>query len=187
MAAPGISYALASYRANVLQHIRYELSFSLPAGKDMPVQGKEKILFTLGQHAAGPLLLDFKAPPQALRWIRVNGRPAAITIKDEHLAIPGALLHAGTNTITTAFTAGNSALNRNSEFLYTLLVPDKARTLFPCWDQPDLKAVFVLTLSAPRSWRVMANARTLDDRHPHGRRQTHAFPVSRDRQQQDPA
>lgn len=163
MAAPGVAYALAAYRAGVLQNIRYELSFSLPAGKEMPVTGEEKISLVLGAGFAGrPLLLDFKAAPQALRWMRVNGRPAAISIKDEHLAIPAALLHAGANTIETGFVAGNPALNRNSEFMYTLLVPDRARTLFPCWDQPDLKAVFVLTLTAPAGWTVMGNAPLLD-------------------------
>jgi len=163
MTAPGVSYTLAAYRAGVLRDIRYELSFHLPAEKDRQVQGEEKLSFTLGQKAAGrPLLLDFKAPPQALQWITVNGRSASIVIRDEHLSIPAALLHAGENTITTRFIAGSSALNRNSEFMYTLLVPDKARTLFPCWDQPDLKAVFELTLTAPRGWRVMGNAPLLD-------------------------
>ena len=164
MTVPGVSKTLAAYRVRVLRDIRYELSFHLPAAKDQPVQGEEKISFALDKNAGAgrPLLLDFKAAPQALRWITVNGRSASIVIHDEHLAISAALLHAGINTITTGFIAGNSALNRSSEFLYTLLVPDKARTLFPCWDQPDLKAVFALTLTAPSGWRVMGNAPLLD-------------------------
>lgn len=46
------------------------------------------------------------------------------------------------NNITIKFIAGNQSLNRNDEFLYTLLVPDRARTLFPCFEQPNLKATF---------------------------------------------
>jgi aminopeptidase N len=161
---PGVSYALSVRRAARLRDIHYALFFHLPAAKDTPVQGEEKISFTLqkGGRAGGALLLDFKASSQALQWITVNGRPVTITPQDEHLAIPAKLLHRRSNTIETGFTAGNSALNRNSEFLYTLLVPDKARTLFPCFDQPDLKAVFELTLTAPAGWKVMGNAPLLD-------------------------
>ena len=53
-------------------------------------------------------------------------------IQNEHIVIPAALTRAGENTVDIVFTAGDQSLNRNDEFLYTLLVPDRARTLFPC-------------------------------------------------------
>ena len=163
-AASGVPYALASYRSTIVHDIHYALSFHIPAEKDKPVQGEEKLFFTLGAGAiAGePLLLDFRAPSEALRWVCVNGVLTPLAIKDEHVALPAALLHTGADTVEIGFTAGNSALNRNSEFLYTLLVPDRARTLFPCFDQPDLKAVFTLTLTAPVGWVAMGNAPLLD-------------------------
>src|SRR6202000_1862465 len=68
----------------------------------------------------------------------------------------------GNNTISLRFKAGNAPLNRNNDCLYTLLVPDRARTLFPCWDQPDLKAVFSLTLTVPAGWKAMGNGPLLD-------------------------
>ncbi len=163
-AAPGVPYALASYRSTIVHDIHYALSFHIPAEKDKPVQGEEKLFFTLGAGAiAGePLLLDFRAPSEALRWIRVNGVQTPLAIKNEHVALPAALLHTGADTVEAGFVAGNSALNRNSEFLYTLLVPDRARTIFPCFDQPDLKAIFTLTLTVPADWKVMGNAPFLD-------------------------
>ena len=45
-----------------------------------------------------------------------------------------------------------------AEYLYTLLVPADANQLFPCFDQPDLKARVTLRLTAPTSWRVVANS-----------------------------
>ena len=39
-----------------------------------------------------------------------------------------------------------------SDYLYTLLVPADANQLFPCFDQPDLKARVTFTLTAPRAW-----------------------------------
>ena len=107
-----------------------------------------------------PLLLDFKG--EAPSDLRINGRTAAVIYADEHLQLPPALLHTGLNTVELRFVAGNAALNRNADFLYTLLVPDRARTLFPCFDQPNLKAVFNLSLTKPAGWKAIANAPLLD-------------------------
>ena len=160
--APGVPYALAHYRSTILRDIHYELAFHLPAEKDVPVQAEERLIFHLAAGVTGGLLLDFRAPGEALHWARINGRAVQLQIENEHLALPAALLHTGADTVELGFIAGNPALNRNSDFLYTLLVPDRARTLFPCWDQPDLKAVFTLTLTAPAAWTVMGNGPLLD-------------------------
>ena len=45
-----------------------------------------------------------------------------------------------------------------TDYLYTLLVPADASSLFPCFDQPDLKARFELAVTAPSDWRVIGNA-----------------------------
>ncbi len=44
-----------------------------------------------------------------------------------------------------------------ADYLYTLLVPADANQLFPCFDQPDLKAKVRLTLESPIAWTVIAN------------------------------
>jgi aminopeptidase N len=49
------------------------------------------------------------------------------------------------------------SLNRNPEFLYTLFVPDRAATAIPCFDQPNLKARFKLTLHTPTDWIAVSN------------------------------
>ncbi|MEZ7955013.1 MAG: aminopeptidase, partial [Bacteroidales bacterium] len=64
----------------------------------------------------------------------------------------------GKNEIKVDFLAGEQSLNRREDFLYTLLVPDRARTLFPCFDQPDIKAVYELSLDLPEGWVAMSNA-----------------------------
>jgi aminopeptidase N len=56
-----------------------------------------------------------------------------------------------------AFTAGDQSLNRNEDYLYTLFVPDRASTAFPCFDQPDLKALFSLNLEIPSNWTAVTN------------------------------
>jgi aminopeptidase N len=66
------------------------------------------------------------------------------------------------NELAIEFTAGNDALNRNAEFLYSLFVPARAHLAFPCFDQPDLKARFSLTLDVPAEWEVVANGAELE-------------------------
>jgi aminopeptidase N len=79
----------------------------------------------------------------------------------EHLVIAPAGLREGDNRITIAFTAADAALNRNDEFMYTLFVPARARMAFPCFDQPDLKARYTLTLEVPAGWEALANGAEL--------------------------
>ena len=45
-----------------------------------------------------------------------------------------------------------------SEYLYTNLEPYSAHRLFPCFDQPDLKATYALTVDAPAEWELVANS-----------------------------
>ncbi|HEV9035777.1 MAG TPA: M1 family aminopeptidase [Puia sp.] len=160
---PGVPYSLAVYRSAVLRDIRYSLDFRLPAERESPVRGEEKLSFRLDSAWSGEaVLLDFRTPDKTAESLRINGVSADARCINEHLVLPAGLLHKGLNTVAVDFTAGDPALNRNREYLYTLLVPDRARTLFPCFDQPDLKAVFELTLVAPAGWAVMANAPVLD-------------------------
>ena len=42
-------------------------------------------------------------------------------------------------------------------YLYSHLEPSDARRIYPCLDQPDLKAPFVVSISAPDSWTILAN------------------------------
>ena len=78
-------------------------------------------------------------------------------VRDEHIVIPASMLRAGANEVRLAFASSDLALNRNPEFMYTLFVPARARLAFPCFDQPDLKARYTLTLDVPEGWQAVAN------------------------------
>ncbi len=43
-------------------------------------------------------------------------------------------------------------------YLYTQAAPAFARLIFPCFDQPNLKAPFTLTVIAPSGWEVLSNS-----------------------------
>ena len=79
-------------------------------------------------------------------------------VENGHLIIPKENLVKGPNSFSTSFIAGEQALNRNEDYLYTLFVPNKAATAFPCFDQPNLKAKMRLSILTPKEWKkVISN------------------------------
>ncbi len=154
---PGVSQSLAQSRRQTVSKPSYQLSFAIPAQKDQPIPATQTISFDW-KPSAEPLLIDFKESRDHLQTLTVNGDTTAIIVENEHLRIDPAQLKAGRNQIGIRFTAGDLSLNRNDDYLYTLLVPDRARTVFPCFDQPDLKATFQLTLTIPENWVAIGNA-----------------------------
>ncbi|PWS29959.1 M1 family metallopeptidase [Pedobacter paludis] len=153
---PGVSLDLATFRSTVISNIKYKLEFNIPADRNAEIPASEQISFDLSSIQQA-LQLDFKQSADHVKSIAVNGTKISINWKNEHLIIDEKYLRLATNKIDLQFTAGNESLNRNNDYLYALFVPDHARTVFPCFDQPDLKANFLLTLTVPKDWKVLAN------------------------------
>ncbi|WP_442587880.1 M1 family metallopeptidase [Pedobacter sp. AW31-3R] len=173
---PGVSHTLALYRKSALTHINYTLELDIPAKRSAVIQAHEILSFQLNT-VKQPLQIDFKEDPAKIRSIAVNDRQIAVDYRQEHLVIAPEYLKKGGNKISIVFQAGEGALNRNDDYLYTLFVPDRARTVFPCFDQPDLKATYDLTLHLPADWQALANA-GLKDSLQQGQRKTYHFRTS---------
>jgi aminopeptidase N len=152
---PGVSQALARERASAIQNLHYDLTFSIPASRSEPVQGRAVVSLSL--RVPSRLVFDFAQPRENVRRVVVDGREAGADFVEGHIVIPAGATRAGVNRIEFEFTAGDAALNRSDEFLYTLFVPARARLAFPCFDQPDLKARYRLKLSVPGGWQAVAN------------------------------
>ncbi len=154
--APGVARELAEFRRQTISRVTYEVELTVPADKAAPVLAQEIITFNLRDNRA-PVQLDFKGQASQLRSLTINGQPAAPDYRLEHLVLPAAALRAGRNVVHIGLTAGDLSLNRNADYLYTLLVPDRARTVVPVFDQPNLKATFTLALTVPSAWQAVAN------------------------------
>ncbi|MCZ4222614.1 M1 family metallopeptidase [Pedobacter rhodius] len=152
----GVSLTLAKSRKAIIDNIQYKLYFNIPADKNAAIAAAEEINFSLKTIPA-ILQIDFKQDAKHLKSISVNGKNIASNLQKEHLIIDKKYLLKGLNKIDIQFIAGNESLNRNADYLYALFVPDHARTVFPCFDQPDLKAQFALSLTVPNDWKVLAN------------------------------
>ena len=94
----------------------------------------------------------------------INDSPADIVFEKEHIILRSKLLQEGENRVDIKFEAGASSMTRNPDYLYTLFVPDRARTAFPLFGQPDLKAFFELTLEIPDSWQAISNAPLMSEK-----------------------
>jgi len=153
----GVPELLASGRAQILSNLEYRLHFDLPADQYAPIPASVSIGFDLADSRT-PLQLDYRQAESSIQAVSVNGAAAGFSFSNEHIVLPAATLRNGHNRIEIDFVAGEDSLHRNPDFLYTLFVPDRARTAFPLFDQPDLKARFELSLGLPADWLALANA-----------------------------
>ncbi|HEY8256055.1 MAG TPA: M1 family aminopeptidase, partial [Gemmatimonadales bacterium] len=158
----GVSLALARHRAATIADVRYDLHLDLTALDS--ATGRVRVRFRYD--STGDVALDFRG--RRIVGAAANGtaidRP---TVSNGHPTIPGRMLRRGENELEFRFVAdiapaGASVIRSHdptdgSDYLYTLLVPADASQLFPCFDQPDLKARVRLSLTAPDSWLTVAN------------------------------
>ena len=156
----GTSLDLAIERKNVISQLKYDLTFDIPASKSESIRGTVLLQFDL-KNSSPILQLDFSGPAANIKTVRANNKDIQWEYENEHLLIDQGSLNEGSNFIYIEFIAGETALNRNEEYLYTLFVPARASTCFPVFDQPDLKAEYNLQLSIPRHWLAMSNGKTM--------------------------
>jgi aminopeptidase N len=159
----GIPRALAQSRAARVSDLHYQLSYSLIPHASTTA-ATEVLRFHLA-NAAEPLLLDFR--DGQVSSFTLNGATISAAVQHGHLVLPATNLRTGVNTVEAHFTANiapaGKAITRfedkddGSEYLYTLFVPMDASMAFPCFDQPDLKGRFKLTVTAPPMWNVISN------------------------------
>jgi aminopeptidase N len=157
----GVTIDLAELRKQQLSDIQYFIFFDIPDSLTSQIQGKITIGFNFVNIKNQPLILDFKNKKKAILELKLNQKRIGLQFKNQHIIIPARKLNNGRNTIEIDFTVNDGSLNRNTEYLYTLFVPDRASTAFPCFDQPSLKARFTLELRTPTSWSAVSNSSVL--------------------------
>ena len=170
----GVSLDLAKARAATLSKINYALEFRVPENASEPILASQILTFTLSD-AGNDLQLDFREDGALLRGVEINGAQSDIDHRAEHLILPASALKKGANTVEVSFVAGDTSLNRNPDYLYTLFVPDRARTAFPVFDQPNLKATYELTLDLPADWVALGNGALAETIESEAGRRVHKF------------
>lgn len=162
----GISWELAQHRKTTISRLHYHLQFAIPEDKNEAIEAKEAIYFELT--APTDIILDFNEEGEKIHKVMCAEKasrnemgskrePCKWKFINGHIVIPQEYTQTGRNCIEIEFTAGNQGLNRRDGYVYTLFVPDRAHTVFPCFDQPNMKATFDLELEVPQSWTAVSN------------------------------
>jgi aminopeptidase N len=165
-APTGIPRDLARLRAQQLKDVRYQLSYTVTPKADF-VSGHEELRFVQNADDRGvlPEWLDFREG--SISSLTINGQTAPTEIQNGHVELPAKLLKLDENVVVIDFKTpvapAGKAITRfedkddGSEYIYTLFVPMDAEMAFPCFDQPDLKARFRLTVTTAVNWSVISN------------------------------
>ena len=91
----GISESLARERAAAFTGVRYDLAFTVPERRQQPVEGSLRLTATLA--APRRIVVDFSAPKERVRSVRVEGREVVPAYTEDHLIIPADATRAGEN------------------------------------------------------------------------------------------
>jgi len=156
-AEPGISWELAQHRSKTLSDLRYHFALHIPEVRTEAITGRSTTRFNWNDLSQQALVMDFLLAEKRLQSVLVNGVEASWQAVNDHIVIPSAALEQGANKIDLQFEAGDEALNRREDFMYSLFVPDRAHYSLPLFDQPNLKGKVSWEVSAPQAWKVIAN------------------------------
>ncbi|MFJ9866472.1 aminopeptidase N [Streptomyces sp. NPDC101165] len=154
----------AQLRAQFLDVHRYSIELDLTTG-DETFDSRTVIRFTA--RTDGDTFVELK--PTELRTVTLDGQPLdPETFQDERLPLKN--LTAGEHELRVEavmpYSRTGEGMHRFTDptdgetYVYTQLFLDDVQRVFAAFDQPDLKAVFELTVTAPDGWNVLANGIT---------------------------
>ena len=161
-----------NYRRNIIAaakpsaavgDVHYKLSLLVQPGQKF--YGHAEIVFKLAKYPNpnAPLWLDLSTTK--IFKVFINGQQENVHFENSKLQVVG--LKRGENTIEisyeTDFSKNGNGLHRfvdpedKEEYFATFFEPFAAHKVFPCFDQPNIKGVYTLTVCAPSSWSVISN------------------------------
>ncbi|HEY8987185.1 MAG TPA: aminopeptidase N [Streptomyces sp.] len=154
----------AQSRAELLDVHSYAVDLDLTTG-DETFHSSTVIRFTA--RSGADTFVELK--PAELRSVVLDGKP--LDVKKLHdNRFPLKKLKAGEHELrveaTMRYSRTGEGMHRFTDpadgetYVYTQLFLDDAQRVYAAFDQPDLKAVFDITVTAPEGWSVLANGIT---------------------------
>ncbi|WP_030155844.1 aminopeptidase N [Streptomyces sp. NRRL S-244] len=154
----------AQLRAQLLDVRHYAVTLDLTRGEDT-FESTTVIRFTA--RSAADTFVELK--PDELHSAELDGSPLdPAALADNRLPLTG--LDEGPHELRIAarmrYSRTGEGLHRFTDpadgeaYVYSQMFMDDIQRVFPAFDQPDLKAVFEFTVTAPAHWTVLANGIT---------------------------
>jgi aminopeptidase N len=141
---------------------RYDISLDLVAGRSTY---RGDVIVHFETHGEGQLFLDFRG--RRIDLLEVNGAAIEPEWTGYRLTLPESLITAQTTVhivYENDYDTTGDGFHRfvdpedGEEYVYTNFEPYEAHRLFPCFDQPDIKGRYIVEVTAPSAWQVVANA-----------------------------
>ncbi|APY88825.1 aminopeptidase N [Streptomyces alfalfae] len=158
----------AQTRAQLIDVHRYTVELDLTRAADPACETfASHTAIRFSARADGATFVELK--PATLRSATLDGQPLDTTALDgNRLTLDG--LTPGEHELrvdaTMRYSHTGEGMHRFTDpsdgetYLYTQLFMEDVQRVFAAFDQPDLKAVFEVTVTAPESWTVLANGVT---------------------------
>ncbi|THC42478.1 aminopeptidase N [Massilia sp. Mn16-1_5] len=154
----------AAARSARVSNVDYALEFTLTGNPSF--SGVTTASFDLNDNAT-PLTIDLdKATVQS---VVVNGKKVDAKYNNWFVTIAAADLVKGRNTVVIAYerlhSTNGEGLHRMVDpvdkrvYTYSHFEPAAAHQMFAVFDQPDLKATYQVTATAPADWQVVSTTR----------------------------
>ena len=170
VALPNLTQDQAAERAALVTVDSYRIELDLTDGDGKPGEKTFRSLTTVefDALAGADTYLDLAA--DRVRTATLNGRDIDVSAYDESTGIPLRGLAAHNVVVVDAdcrYTNTGEGLHRfvdpadGEVYLYSQFETADAKRMFACFDQPDLKAAFDLTVTAPAHWEVISNGATV--------------------------
>ncbi|GAA2641955.1 aminopeptidase N [Streptomyces vastus] len=162
-----LTRAEAQTRARLLDVQRYQIELDLTRGDEL-FDSRTVIHFTVRSDLeAVDTFVELK--PAELRKAALDGHLLDLDTLDEN-RLPLKDLTPGEHELhidaVMRYSRTGEGMHRFTDptdgetYLYTQLFMDDVQRVFAAFDQPDLKAVFELSIKAPEDWTVLANGIT---------------------------
>ncbi|MBO0788770.1 MAG: aminopeptidase N, partial [Actinobacteria bacterium] len=151
----------ARERARLLSVAGYRVELDLTGG-ETTFASVTTVSFGCARPGADSFI-DLTAP--AVTSITLNGDQVPVTAFDgNRIALTGLAAENELRvTAECAYSRHGEGLHRFTDpadggvYLYSDLETFDAHRIYPCFDQPDLKGTFELTVTAPAGWQVISN------------------------------
>ncbi|MGW0390823.1 aminopeptidase N [Streptomyces sp. NPDC003042] len=164
----------AQQRAKLLTVDSYEIALDLSGAQEGGTFPSVTTVRFQAAEAGAETFIDLVAP--AVHEVVLNGKAldVAAVFRDSRIALTQ--LAAGDNELRVvaecAYTNTGEGLHRfvdpvdQQAYLYTQFEVPDARRVFASFEQPDLKATFRFTVTAPEGWTVISNSPTPEPKGP---------------------
>ena len=172
MGVPNLTRADARARADLLTVSSYEVELDLTDGGGKPGERTFSSRTTVRFAAATPGTSTFiDVIAAGFREVTLNGTPVDTGRYEPELGIVLPDLAADNVLVVDAdclYTNTGEGLHRfvdpvdGEVYLYSQFETADAKRMFTCFDQPDLKGTFALTVTAPAHWEVVSNGRAAE-------------------------